>query len=90
MSNITRYGNKFKSVEKIFYQLLMFLIFCHCSGLKNERQKKYEHIVMQNWQLSNFLAIFIKSILKSAIRKHNLSSVFNFTKSGVRLVKLTL
>ena len=61
------------------FNLSVTLVGCRTSGVK-----KYEHIALQNCELSDSLLIFIKLMLKSPIKKQNLSSLFRFSKSGVK------
>ena len=87
MRNVTRQSSEFKTVEKILsirvFNLSVTLVGCRTSGVKN-----YEHIALQNCELSDSLLIFIKLMLKSPIKKQNLSSLFNFSKSEIKYFEL--
>ena len=47
------------------FDLSVTLVGCRTSGIK-----KYEHIVLKNYKLSDSLLIFIKLMIKSPIKKH--------------------
>ena len=66
-----------------FFDLSVTLVGWRTSGVENN-----EHIVLWNWELSDLLLIFIKLMLKSRIKKQNLSTIFSFSKSGVKYFEL--
>ena len=74
----------FKKILSIrVFNLSVTLVGCRTSCLK-----KYKHIALLNCELSGSLLIFIELMLKSPIKKQNMSSLFSFSKSGVKYFEL--